>query len=164
MLKLLIGSLHGSDSAVYRFMFPKALNFRRSVNLPTTPPPEIGSRLALWPQTNKLLLKRLGSSEAYSLLHFGVVVAVVVAPAALLFLLPFLSLVGAPGVTGLFSPALLPFLPSFASPVVCICFGGCALNGVAAEIIGFGTTSFGLVTRKDPGSPTRGLESMYSLP
>jgi len=93
-----------------------------------------------------------------------VVVAVPVAPTALLFLLPFLSFVAVPGVIGLFSPPLLPFLLSFGNPVVCICFGGCALKGVAVAITGFGATSFGFVTRKDPGSPTNGLESMYSLP
>jgi hypothetical protein len=38
------------------------------------------------------------------------------------------------------------------------------LKGVAVATTGFGATSFGFVTRKDPGSPTKGLESMYSLP
>jgi len=38
------------------------------------------------------------------------------------------------------------------------------LKGVAVATTGFGATSFGFVTRKDPGSPTKGLESIYSLP
>lgn len=38
------------------------------------------------------------------------------------------------------------------------------MKGVTVAMTGFGATSFGFETRKDPGSPTKGLESMYSLP
>ncbi len=102
------------------------------------------------------LLRKMLQDDCY---HFGVVV-----PAALLFRFGFLSFV--PGEMGLFSVPLLPFLPEAKGVGVFVSADSVGFMGIDVCIFNedgsTGSRVFDIM--KDPGSPTRGFSSMYSLP
>ena len=127
-----------------------------------------------------ILVTNPGSSHfgvvAFGVIAFGVVVSP--APAALLFLLSFFSLLSLGiDVVGLFSPPFVNFLAGAGRSSVLSCgvrpslAGVGALEGVATvrdwedlfvvmEEVMLGSCD--LVSLKDPGSPTIGFSSMYS--
>lgn len=147
----------------------------------------------VWHETQAAIYEALScrvqetQTQALDLYQLGVVVLGVVAfgvvvspePAALLFRLSFFSFFSfTPGVVGLFSPPLVDFLAG-ASRSSVFREGGepsLATAGSVAVVEIFSdwedlfvdmedvrVESCDLVSRKDPGSPTMGFSSMYSL-
>lgn len=96
----------------------------------------------------------------------GLVSAVALPLATLLLRLAFRSLLA--GDMGLFSAPLLPFLAELVRFVVLISGAGGRL--VIVEVLGAvwmtggAASSRDLERMKEPGSPTKGLSSIYSLP